>query len=596
MRSKIAFCVIVEGDTKLESLKRLINSVEKYVDGVYITANGGEEGIETKNLKKYCEEKNFNYSYLAWSDDFGLQRNYNWSQVGSEYDFILWADSDDVIVGAEFLPRIADIAVKNDHDCVFFDYWYGCLFEGEPSEENLKDIEITQKRERLFKVGKFIWKNRIHETPVTLPGMGDRYTKVPYSKQYPIAWLHLGADRNISKEVMDKRMSRNQRLLELQLNDERSNGQADPRTLLYLMKIYAELEDPNLWKECINMGEEYMSKSGWDQERALCVTTMAICYGKLNQHDKEIKLLLTAIEEYPHSNVLYLKLARAYFHAGNHRSFKHWMEIGLNMDMENNHISNILEAKIIGAELLLNNYLYVEKDAKKAYESAVMLNKLSPTEQNQTNEDMLFDLKEMDLATANMDHLTRYLDETGHGNKIPELIKCLPKSMQDLPFSVSLYNKHVDPKIWGSNEICYYASFGQNHFEKWGPSNLIKGIGGSETAVIRLAQEWTKLGYKVTVYADCGQDEGEHDGVTWLPYYKFNPRDYFNIFIQWRSSHLVKRIVAKKFLVDLHDLFNEMDHLDKIDSIDRLMVKSKFHRELAPKIKDDKFKVISNGI
>ncbi|GIW70209.1 MAG: hypothetical protein KatS3mg101_0956 [Patescibacteria group bacterium] len=79
-------------------------------------------------------------------------------------------------------------------------------------------------------------------------------------------------------------MDRNQRLLEMELKEEREKGEADPRTLLYLMKIYAERKDENLWKECIKMGYEYLEKSGWDAERALACSLMARCMGNLGNH------------------------------------------------------------------------------------------------------------------------------------------------------------------------------------------------------------------------------------------------------------------------------------------------------------------------
>ncbi|GIW70211.1 MAG: hypothetical protein KatS3mg101_0958 [Patescibacteria group bacterium] len=95
------------------------------------------------------------------------------------------------------------------------------------------------------------------------------------------------------------------------------------------------------------------------------------------------------------------------------------------------------------------------------------------------------------------------------------------------------------------------------------------------------------MGWKVTVYADCVAEKVVN-GVRWLPYKMFNPRDNFNIFIQWRSSHLAGKIKARKFLVDLHDVFSPK--AIKWDNVDYVMVKSQAHRNLAKNIKDGKFK------
>lgn len=599
MRPKIAFCVITEGDTKLSNLKKLLNSVNQYVDGVFITANGGEDKVPTKDLKKWCSHNGYNFTFKPWEDDFGGQRNFNWSQVPDDFEFILWADSDDVIVGAKMLPYIAEVAQKNGHDAVFFEYWYGCNFKGEPSPETLVDVEIKQMRERLIRRGSITWKNRIHETPVPVNGVNFKYTRLDYTKEFPIAWLHLGATRQDLDKGNDKRMVRNRRLLEKQLEDERKQGSADPRTLLYLMKIYKELDDPELKKECIAMGEEYMQKSGWDAERAICATLMASCYEYLGQDQKALDFLHKAISEYPLDPLLYLYLSRAYYNTRNMDAMEHWLMVALNMNPESEHTAfqNLLEMKVMFANLLTRLYLEHPKkrNVRKAYEYAKTVYDLNPKPDTKNNMDYLYDLKRLDEASENAHKYLLYLDEVGKEEEIVSVIDTFPKEMRDLPFANSLYNRYATPKVWANNEICYYANFNGNHFEKWDANSLSKGIGGSETAVIRLAQEWTKLGYKVTVYGDP-KDGAEIDGVTYLSWRKFNPKDYFNIFIQWRAGYLAGKINCKKFLVDLHDVWSEVGYLRKQDSIDAFMVKSNYHRGLAPSIPDVKFSTISNGI
>jgi len=71
-------------------------------------------------------------------------------------------DADDVVVGASLLRKLATTAKENAFDVVFFTYWYGCLFDGKPSEESVKEVELVQMRERLLKPGTVVWKKRIH--------------------------------------------------------------------------------------------------------------------------------------------------------------------------------------------------------------------------------------------------------------------------------------------------------------------------------------------------------------------------------------------------------------------------------------------------
>lgn len=55
-------------------------------------------------------------------------------------------------------------------------------------------------------------------------------------------------------------------------------------------------------------------------------------------------------------------------------------------------------------------------------------------------------------------------------------------------------------------------------------------------------------------------------------------------------------VSSKKFYVDLHDVWNEADYLNRLDSIDGFFVKSKYHRSMGPSIPDEKFIVVSNGV
>lgn len=588
---KIAFCVIIKDDNELPKLKGLLDSVKGVFNTIHITANG--EKVD--EIKKFCKKAKIDYSYLKWNKNFSEQRNFNFARVPKDTDMISWADCDDVILNAHLLPDLASKALQQGLDTLYFEYWYGNKFDGTPSLKTFKKVEIKHNRERLIRPNSIIWKKRIHESPV--PNSEDhKYSQIKYSEEHPIAWIHLGADRYLPKEVMDKRMERNRELLELELADERTKGEVDPRTLLYLMKVYAEEEDKDILKKCVGMGQEYIQKSGWDEERAVCYRLMATCMGKLGDHRKAKTLLHMAIEEYPYDPLLYLHLARAYFNLKNYGAMKHWMEIGLSKDNGRVSMENTLELEILSSQLVIQYYYYGdEKNITKAYLGAEALYKSDPTDENRKLLESLYDQKELDDASRNIHQYMLYLKDINREDLIPQIYQTLPPAMQILPFANHFYNKYKEPRVWADNEVCYYASMGTPHFEQWGPKNLETGIGGSETAVIRLSEEWVKKGYKVTVYSDCGPQEGEHNGVIYRPYYEFNPRDFFNIFIQWRSNHLAGKINTKKFLIDLHDVFWGDQYLD-IDKYDALMVKSKYHRQLANKVPDGKIRVISNGI
>lgn len=591
---KISACFITKGDSEIKSLQNSINSVLPHIDSLHITANG-KETAEIEALMRSLEEKYpdklIDYSYLAWNNDFSEQRNFNFDRVPKDSDFIFWMDSDDILIGGEYLRDVASIAKETNKDCVFFTYWYGCTFKGEPTLSNLITVDIEHQRERLMKPGYFAWKGRLHETPVTKGEARNAYVKYAYDpKDRPIAIMHTA-----NKEDAQEKMNRNRTLLELQLEDEKKVGQADPRTLLYLMKIYTESSNTSLLLKCINFGREYLQKSGWDEERAVCNDLMARCYMSLGDSKEAEKLLIDAIKEYPHSVVFYVRLALVYYQQSKFRASKHWFNLAGTMEIDDKSagIVNMEELKVLFTQLKLKLSYNVDKNTKEALEAAKSLYVIQPIKENKENVEFLQNLDELNDTCRDTHKLIKYLEKIEETNRIVPLLESLPEAINKQPFAISYFKKYIPARVWGDKEICYFANFGQAHFEQWDSTSLEKGIGGSETAVIKLAEEWTKKGYRVTVYGDP-INKGEQNGVLYLPWYYFNMKDSFNIFIQWRGSFMADKINAKKLFIDLHDVYFSKDI--KHENVDKIMVKSKYHKELGQGIPMDKLKVVGNGI
>lgn len=591
----ILSCTIIVGnDNELESLNRCIDSIYDYTDEIIVTANGEK----TREIETYCKTlPKIKYFYHKWTKNFAEQRNFCASKVRPDADYYFWIDSDDVLVGGEYLRGIAEKAKKGGLDVVFFTYWYGCLYDGKPSLENMKKVELTQMRERLLKPGTTVWKKRLHETPVPIENIEVAHTEIKYGKEYPIAWLHLGVYRNMDIQDQKIKTARNRELLELELEEERATTGADPRTLIYLMKIYGEEDDKETLEKTLEMGNEYLTKSGWDAERSMCCCIMGKSLGKLGREIEAKDFLYKSIQEYPYDPMLYLHLSRSCGNLKQYREMKHWLEIALSLDPENamSNITNILELKLLASELTMHYAFNAEKNIAKAYKAMQILYSEMPTPENKEGLDYLKGLNDLENASRSAHELTLFYQEQHNSEGVVRVIESMPHTMRNLPFAWAMYNKHKEPKVWGDKEICYYATFGKSHLEHWDGNSLEKGLGGSETAVVKLSEEWTKMGYEVTVYCDPAE-RVEINGVLYVPYFEFNTRDHFNIFIQHRSAFLARRIKAKKFLVDLHDLVNVKQFIDKESAVDKFMVKSQFHASLLEGVELERIGVISNGI
>lgn len=591
--AKIAACLIVKGDSEFDSLVKAVNSVQPYVQDVFITTGDKEDS----KVKTYCERNKLFYSHRDWTDDFSAQRNFNFAQAEAhdEYDFILWIDSDDLLVGGQNLQKIATDAKTNHVDIVFFSYWYGCEFDGEPSETTFKEVQIEHMRERLIRPGTNVWKSRLHETPVPVQGYEPRYSKYPYDpKERPIAVMHTSTDTTLGDKMM-----RNKKILELQLDEERNAGEADPRTLLYLMKIYSEIGTKELCEKSIWMGDEYLKKSGWDQERGVCYEQMGIAYGKMGDDANAARVLHLAISEHPYQVLFYIRLAQAYFNLKKYGQCEHWMKLGSMIEIKSggNDQTNMKAMKTAYSELLLNLNWNVKKDVKKSLDAATMLYKENPTEANHENLLFIADAYDLNQACEHTDRLCEYLNAIGQKERIETLLDVLPEAITTQPFAIKIRQQYSTPRKWGRNEIAYFANFGGPFLEKWDAKSLEKGIGGSETAVIELAKEWTKLGYKVTIFGDPEHKGVDEFGINWLPYYFFNRLDFFNIFIQWRNCEIAGKIKCRKFYVDLHDIVSNAKLSDEHSrNIDKVFFKSNCHRALLTKLPQSKVMVVGNGV
>ena len=162
------------------------------------------------------------------------------------------------------------------------------------------------------------------------------------------------------------------------------------------------------------------------------------------------------------------------------------------------------------------------------------------------------------------------------------------------------FKHRITAKVWPKESIVFYTGFTP---KEWTKENLRSGIGGAETAIIYLGQEWLKAGKQVTIYTNCGNKEGNYDGVNYLHYNQFNPYDSFSTLIVWRYpwrvdyGQLRTKIKAKRLWLDLHEmLLPEEVTRDKISQFDKIFVKSQYHSSLLKEIPAQKIALIPNGV
>jgi tetratricopeptide (TPR) repeat protein len=600
MSAKIALTYIVKDNSEYNLFEKSLNSFMPYFDGLYVAVTGtsGEHDKIHRLVKKW-NGKSISTSpethpkiYSQKEDgtwffsNFAEARSVSWSIVDKEYDYLSWADTDDLLSGGGEIRNIVNQAKAQGVDMLFCTYNYANVFD---EKGRLKEVVINHERERFINPRKYSWKSRLHE--VLIPKQGVPIRAVQYSFDPKInqnlVWIHT-ADMEKSKGAL----MRNVEILEIQGKEE---NYQDPRTVFYLAKTYFDIGSD----EKLRLADEYLDKylkvSGWNQEKANAWEYKGMIAQRLNKPKEEaLRYLLMANTEYPKNHTANLRIADLYMQLNQDDLAKHYLDLVERVLGEHKSqatIGNPMEIKLLLTTLKYQQALK-EKNLDNAVYWAEQRHKLLP--------DGLLDSivaeQNKQMVAKGFVNFATYLNKAGRYDDVLKLLQLAPEEYKEEQFLMQIANS-LPPKKWNDNSIVYYASWGAKHLETWNAHSLKKGIGGSESAVIYLSKEWALKGYEVTVFCDTPKTE-MIDGVLYVPYFLMNFKDEFNTLIFWRSPHLLDLdIKANNLYMDLHDISDPTQWTsERINKVDKVFFKSKWHRTNIPQLPDSKAVVISNGV
>jgi glycosyltransferase involved in cell wall biosynthesis len=146
--------------------------------------------------------------------------------------------------------------------------------------------------------------------------------------------------------------------------------------------------------------------------------------------------------------------------------------------------------------------------------------------------------------------------------------------------------------------IC--AAFGTA--EDWTPRSWeTGGLGGSETAIIKLAEAFAKAGHRMITYGEFKEPE-YYFGGAYRPKELFRPEVHSDMFIAWRLPEAADWELNTDCLVLwMHDT-DAGDRLtrDRARKFDYIVVQTEWHKKhlltVYPFIKKSKIKIIGNGV
>ena len=558
----ISLALIVKPtDQEAKKLDRCLASCASFFNEVVLTITGDNKACEEVALKY-----NAKVSHYVWENDFAKARNFNFAQVTG--DWIVWLDADDVVRGAEKIRENIEMADENKITGISVMYNYAHDKAGKVTQQHWK-LQMVKK-------GFYEWKGIIHEN---LIGNGI----CQEASINDVIRVHTATEKDSAESI--------QRNLVI-LNEAVKKEPDEPRHYFYLARCYLGVED---WESVILSVERYMELSGWKQERYEALNMMGEAYMRLGMYDDAIKVHTSATLELEDAPDAYIYKARNYIHK------EKWNEALTNLQIAELRDKDAVNLKhnalydhdlyVMSAICMLQLGMFTE--AKKAVERAYK------NRQSEHSKEILELATEMEyderLTREYMTLAKTMLEDT---ERLQALCYSMPEQILNDPRILSVRFAAFPPKKWNENSVAIFCG---NSADSW-TGNAIQegGIGGSETAVIHIAENLVKRGKEVVVYNRCDAPrEGLLvKGVLYHNYWEFNRLDEFDVLWAWRMPSLADYdIKARKFIVDVHDVMNpESFSPERLARIDHVFVKTEYHKSLFPNIPDDKFVIVGNGI
>jgi len=567
IRPDISLCMIVKpSDEEADYLNVCLASVAPHVNEICITITG-----ENDKVTEVAETYKAKVSHFKWVDDFTKARAFNFKQATGKW--ILWLDADDILEGGQYLINLLRKGEDEGISGYAFEYQYGF-------DENGKCNDVHWKTQFVKNDGSAEWSGAIHENL-------QQKRAVSWVKASGILRIHKGKTER-SKEANE----RNQRILLKEIEKHPD----DPRNYFYLARSYGMEQK---YADSIKMAEKYLDMSGWDAERYEAHLIIGEALKNLGQYDDALHVYSLATlerEDYPD----------AYIHKG--QTYMLMNEYGkalwnFKISLQQNRPDGItfFNPNFYGRDLYTSMAFCFLNTANvdEARKFIRISRKLDPNDKPAKNLEGLIEqlANEKDVIKSYLE-ITKYLRNHNKVNLISPLLSSVPVNLYDNQVLTKIRQDHLPSEKWPTKSIAV-AALGS--IEAWDGTSIQKGgVGGSETAIIAISRLLVADGWKVVVYNHkTAPPEGiEVDGVLYKNSWLFNKDDQFDVLWIWRAPELLDwKLNARLKILDLHDVMNPLDFTEKrLKEIDKIFVKSNYHRGLLPNIPDDKFVVVGNGI
>lgn len=571
----------------LEDLKRLKPLVEPFIDEWVVVMPPKDKAISwaKKNgikvvVKDFTQEiePEIREKMSEWGLDipedyrlFNFAAARNASLEAATGDFIIWLDADDEPIGLINVKRYVGDR-KADVFNAIYDYEHD--EHGNPLSDHWRERVIANN-------GKFTWKGAklglIHET---LMPKSEAYNPTVFDIPDDIFRVEHHSDHQNESSVRNH--------IALLYEYLKTDGE-DARTTYYLGIEYF---NRRMFDYCIKILLEFVKKSGSIEDRFQAWIKIGEAYHMLNDPDSGRNAYLKAQAEMPNRPDSYLRLGESYHNEEDWARSTDYLLTGLSKSMpKSKHGLDVMNYTFRPAGYLALNYRELGQP-DKAHEWFVKALKMNPNDEwvkeFAPHFQSLKDFNDYVKAFVKLGQLSQRL----YPRTLSKLAEAVPDELMDQELLMDFKWRYTTPKVWPTNSIVFFCS---HAFEDWGPESLTKGCGGSEEAIIQLTKRLASMGWDVTVYNNCIR-EATVDGVKWVKFERFNPRDVFNILVGWRNNPFTEPKVAAKRYVDMHDVADKTFYSEEALGDAKLLVKSQYHRGIYHELPDEQFVIIPNGI
>lgn len=566
--SKIALAMIVKGDPReAELLDRCLENIKPFVDGIFVTVTYKDLIAETGCVEDIVLKHGGNWNSFQWVKDFAKARNFNFSQVPKEYDFILWCDADDVFRGLEKLRPTLEANPTVDA----LAFWYLYDFD------NFKNPIVVHKKTQVVRNdGCVEWMGALHEDFKENRALNVQFVE-------GIDRMHLSSDERFREAQ--------KRNIEVSEADAENNPN-DPRVYFNLGNSHFGAGNN---KEAIKAYEKFLEASHSEDEKYIVMQRLASAEHLLGNKERAIELLQRSIGMKPDIPDSYHQLGYLCFEYNLLDKAEEYLLWGLAMKPKYHKMIAYNPRDYDYTPMMALAKVYFNK-SRPDYALPLLKGCLQIYPENKEIkayvDEMEVEVKRLDKVLETIKHIETLGNDK---EKIGRAIDKLPADLQSHPAICRIRNNYFVKTESSGKDITYYC--GETKHE-WNPEMAkTKGIGGSEEAVINLSKEWAKQGYNVTVYNSCGPVPMTVDGVTYKPFWHFNAKDKTDVIIFWRTPRYVDHEYnAGKIFIDLHDVIPAGEFNEKrLSKIDKIFVKTNAHRVLFPNVPDEKFAIIPNG-